>query len=222
MISLIDIKLHKLGSFLDKTLLKKSTRYNFFCVFFDFTSRITNFFLFHRFGYPLFLFFIGIFIHYYFETINIFFLNIKLFGFSKIFDIFLSMPFGFQFSILFVFIFYEIIFINTILAYSEKINFFMKNKYHENIMKDLHYNSGLSSAIRSLVPATAAVCIFCGKDAIEAFKVKTISNDWKEVSHIALANGKPIPEHPVKIIVHTTTINNTTITTPNVGIFDNK
>lgn len=30
-------------------------------------------------------------------------------------------------------------------------------------MKDLHYNSGLSSALRSLVPAVTVVCIFAEK-----------------------------------------------------------
>lgn len=83
----------------------------------------------------------------------------------------------------------------------------MKNKYHENIMKDLHYNSGLSSALRSLIPAATAVCIFCGKDLVDAYKVKTVSNDWKDLSEIAIKSGQPIPEHPVKVIVHTTSTN---------------
>lgn len=101
MLFLIETKLQKLGLFLDNRLLKNSTYYNFFCVFFDFTSRITNFLLFDKFGYPLFLLFIGIFIQYYLSVLNLFFFNIKLFGFSKIFYIFFSMPLGFQFGILF-------------------------------------------------------------------------------------------------------------------------
>lgn len=60
---LIEKKLQKLSIFLDKTLLKNSTCDNFFCVLFDKTTRLTHFVLFHKFGYPMFLFLIGFFIH---------------------------------------------------------------------------------------------------------------------------------------------------------------
>lgn len=221
MLYLIEIKLQKLGVLIDEKILKKSIFHNFFCVFFDLTSKLTNFLLFDKLGYPLFLFSIGTFIHYDFSVIHDFFLKIKLFGFSKIFEIYLSMPLGFQFCILFFFIFYQGIFINTVLAYSNKIQLFMKNKYHENIMKDLHYNSGLSSALRCLVPAATAVCIFCGKDLVDASKVKTVSNDWKDISEIVIKSGKKPPEQLVQVLVHTTFTNSTTINIPNIGIFDN-
>ena len=97
----------------------------------------------------------------------------------------------------------------------------MKNKYHENIMKDLHYHSGLSSALRSLIPAATAICIFCGKYMIDTYKVITVSNDWKDLSEITIKYGQPIPEHPVKVIVHTTSTNQTTINIPNIGSLDN-
>lgn len=48
-------KIQKLGLFFDETIFKKSTCYNFFCVFFNLTSRLTNFLLFDKVGYPLFL-----------------------------------------------------------------------------------------------------------------------------------------------------------------------
>lgn len=88
----------------------------------------------------------------------------------------------------------------------------MKKKYHENIMKDLHYNSRLSTALRSLIPAATAVCIFCGKDTIDAYKIKTISGDWKEVAQTALNSGQTPPNHPINVIIHTTNSNNTSVT----------
>lgn len=220
MINPVEKNLQKAGIFLDETLLKKSISYKIFCVFFDLSSRITNFLLFDKFGYPLFIFAIGIFIRNYFDILNVFLFNLKLLGFSKIFSILISMPVMFQFGVFFFFFFYQTIFLNTVLAYSKKIQFFMKNKYHENIMKELHYNSGLSSALRSVIPATAAICIFCGKDVIDAVKIKTVSEDWRIVAQDAIRQGQTVPEHPVKVVVHTTSQNTTSINT--FGIFENK
>lgn len=93
----------------------------------------------------------------------------------------------------------------------------MIKKYHENIMKELHYNSGLSSLFKSLVPAATVVCIFCGKDVIDLYKVKTVSEDWKVVASDAIANNQPIPDHPVQVVVHTTTSNGTNINTEITG-----
>lgn len=128
MLLIIENKLQKLGIFLDNTLLKKPLFFHFFCAFFDITSRLTNFLVFDRFGNPLFLFLIGLSLNNYSSVLNNFLLNIKIFGFSKISYIFFSMPAGFPFCVLFFFIFYQLVFINTILAYSKKIAFFMKNQ----------------------------------------------------------------------------------------------
>ena len=87
----------------------------------------------------------------------------------------------------------------------------MKGKYLENIFKELHYNSGLSSFTHSLVPAAMAVCIICGKDVMEAFKVQTVSNDQKEVALVAIERGQTPPENPVKIVVHTSTSSTTSL-----------
>lgn len=105
MLLFIEKKFQNLGTFLDNTIFKKSAFYTFFCKFFDSTSRITNFLLFNKIGYFLFLFSIGLFIHHYFNFINTFLLNIKLFGFSKIFYNLSMMPLGFQFGVFFLFFF---------------------------------------------------------------------------------------------------------------------
>lgn len=100
----------------------------------------------------------------------------------------------------------------------------MKNKYSETIMKDLHYNSGLSTAFRSFIPAATAVCIFCGKDAIEAYKVKAVSQDWKEVALNSIKAGQPAPPHPIQYEMHTTssTVNNTIINPTEFDFFPDK
>lgn len=97
----------------------------------------------------------------------------------------------------------------------------MKKKYNENIMQELHYKSGLSSALRSLIPAGTAICIFCGKDVVDAYKAKVLSNDWKEIAENAISAGETPPPHPLNIVVHTTNANSTIINTPNLGILEN-
>ena len=136
MLLFIEKKLENMGRILDNRVFQSSILETFFCWFFDLTSRITNFLLFHQFGYPLFLFSIGLFIQHYFSFFNILFRNIKLFGLSQIVDILLSLPIGFICGLLFFLFFYQAVFINTLLAYSHKVKKFMTNKYHENIMKD--------------------------------------------------------------------------------------
>ncbi len=133
-----------------------------------------------------------------------FLLKLNLFGFSKLFSIFVSMPLSFQVFVLFVFFFYNIVMINTILAFSEKLLVFMKTKYNTHVMKERQYNSGFSTAIRSAVPAITAVCIFCGNNLIEAYKVKTATDSWTKVAQSALENGREIPPHPVTLVVHAT------------------
>lgn len=49
----------------------------------------------------------------------------------------------------------------------------MQAKYNDkDILIKLHYNHGLSTLAKSVVPAITAVCIFCGKDVAEAWKVQ--------------------------------------------------
>ena len=209
----LEQKLHFLGLFLDTNLFRNKKIFHVACFFFEKTSRFTTFLLFNNLGYCFFLFSIGLWINFYYSVLHVFFLEVKLFGFLKIVDIFISKPFGFQFFILFFFIFYQVIFLNTILAYSNKIQLFMKRKYHENILKELHYNSGLGRFTRSLVPAAMTVCIICGKDLMEAYKLQVASNDWKEVALASIEKGQPVPENPVKIVAHTSTSSSTSLDT---------
>lgn len=153
-------------------------------------------------GYPLFIFSIGLFISVCYNTINLFLLKVKVFGISNTLTIFFSMPFGFQIGVLFFIVFYQVLSLKTVLAYSKNISIYMKQKYHENIMKDLHYNSGLSSLIRGAWPMATAVCIFCGKDALEYAKIKTVSDTWGDVSKAAIEAGLNPPPHPVTIVAH--------------------
>lgn len=217
MILFLDSKLQKVGHFLDTKLLKNPKIKKFCCIFFDFTSRITNYLLFDSVSYPLFIFSIGFFINVYYSTLNLFLLDVKVFGVSKILTIFFSMPFGFQIGILFFIVFYQVLSLNTILAYSKIVSAYMKNKYHENIMKDLHYNSGVSSISRGFWPAATAICVFCGKDAIEYAKISTVSKDWAIVSKAALEAGQTPPEHPIRIIAHISAESSTMINTADFG-----
>ncbi len=68
--SLIDIsfftmekKLRALGQTLDTTVFKSRPIFHFFCLFFDQTTKCTNFLLFHSVGYPILLFSWGWSIH---------------------------------------------------------------------------------------------------------------------------------------------------------------
>jgi hypothetical protein len=157
-------KLRALGMMVDMTLFKSSSIFHFFCLFFDKTTKCTSFLLFDSVGYPTLIISCGLFIHSYFQVICDFILKIKVFGFSEIYPIFYSMPFSFKvFCLLFIF-FYQVIFVNTILAYSPKITVFMQKKYDDvEILKKRHYNMGYSTALKSLIPAVTAVCIFAGK-----------------------------------------------------------
>lgn len=206
MMIFIEIKLQNFGTFLDNTLLKKPIFYKFFCVFFDFTSRLTNFLLFDRFFYPFFIFVVAFWTHHYFGSIRAFIFNVKIAGLHKVFDVFFSMPLGFQLGLLFLFFFYQVIFLNTILAYSKKIQLFMKNKYNESVMKELHYNSGVSTFAKSVWPVAAATCIFCVGDYMEKLKVDSVVTAWEKVSKAAIDRGQVPSECPVKITVHTTSV----------------
>lgn len=210
----IEYSFQNFGWFLDKTFFQNSLFFRFFCHFFDYTSQLTHFLLFHHIGYPLFIGCFSFLVNFHYLTMKDFILKLHLFGFSKFFSIFFSMPSSFQFFVLFVLLFYHIVMINTILAFSEKLRVFMKTKYSAQIMKERHYNSGFSTAIKSAVPALTAVCIFCGNNLIEAYKVKTATDSWTKVAQSALENGREIPPHPVTLVVHTTSDTVTSIAVP--------
>lgn len=114
------------------------------------------------------------------------------------------MPLSFQVFVLFVLLFYNIVMRNTVLAFSEKLLVFMKTKYSTQVVKKRQYNSGFSTAMRSAVPAITAVCIFCGNNLIETYKVKTVTDSWTTITQSALENGREIPLHPVTLVIHTT------------------
>jgi hypothetical protein len=100
----------------------------------------------------------------------------------------------------------------------QKDNFFMKHKYHENIMKELQYKSGLATTLRSILPAATAVCLFFRKDALDASKVRTFSEGWKYVALEAIKKHQPIPDHPVKATLHTANKNSISIITPDLKV----
>ncbi len=208
----LEKKLCALGQFLDTTVFKSRSIFHFFCLFFDETTKCTSFLLFHSVGYPILLVSLGFSIHFYFDVISEFLLKIKVFGFSEIYPIFSLLPFGFKlFCFLFIG-FYQVIMINTVLAYSPKIRFFMREKYNDvDILKKRHYNAGYSTALKSILPAVTAVCIFCGKDALEAYKLTTAIDAWKDVSMETIKAGLPASECPVNIVVHTSSTSTTGI-----------
>ena len=215
MISFIENKLQNLGFILDTKIFKNPLIFKISCAFFNRTSRITNFLLFNTIGYSCFLFFLAFFSYYNFEGANEFILKLQLFGVSQITSIFFSMPISFQFFILFILLFYQTIFLNTLLAYSKKIGVFMKTKYNdEDVLKKIHYNSGFTTAVRSLIPAGVVVCVFCGKDAMDAYKVKTTMEAWKIVAELAINAKLDPPECPVQVSVITTNTSNTALNFP--------
>lgn len=72
-------------------------------------------------------------------------------------------------------------------------------------MKDWHYNTGLSTALKSTIPGLTAVCIFCGKEGIEAYKEQKVMESWERVAAKAIEAGQTPPEPPVKIVNHVVT-----------------
>ena len=73
----------------------------------------------------------------------------------------------------------------------------MKNKYHDTIMKELHYHSGASRFMKSAFPAVIVAAVYLGKEGRESFKTTKISQDWKEVALKAVKSGQTPPQHPV-------------------------
>ena len=200
----IEQKSNSLGFSLDNTLFKNSQILKVACVFFDKTSYFTNFLLFHKVGYPFFVFMCTSFAYFYFESIKHIVLMVNLYGISNFLSILSELSFDFQLSLLLFFLFYQVVSVNTILAYSEKISEFMKTKYQDNErLKKLHYNSGLSSFLRSSAPLAAAVSVFLGMEALETHKVQVGFETWGKVAQTAAENGQPIPDCPVKITVLT-------------------
>jgi hypothetical protein len=142
MILFIESKLHSIGFIFDTKVFKNSLIFKISCVFFDNTTKITSFLLFNTMGYSCFFFFLAFFFYSNFEAANEFILKFQLFGVSQRTSIIFSMPISFQFFILFILLFYQTIFLNTLLAYSKKIGVFMKTKYNdEDILKKRYYNS---------------------------------------------------------------------------------
>ena len=197
MILFIEKQLQRVGFILDNHVLSNPKSFKFFCLFFDKTSKITNFLLFDKIGYPLFIFFFGFCINNLFTTIDSFILQIQIFGVSHMVSIFLNMPLSFQFFIFFFLLFYSIILSNTFLAYSTKIALFMKKSI---IMKTFYVNfiiiQDYLQCLKAWSPAATAVCIFCGKDAISAYKVNNVVTSWENVAQSAIENGQTPPECP--------------------------
>ena len=193
-----------LGGFCDNVFEKKPMVFSFASRFFEKTSRVTRFLMFDSLAYPLSIFLVGFFTNLYFDQIQIVLLKFKLFGFSQIFSILWSCPLGFQLFLLVYFLFFQIVTLNTILASSNKISSYMKSKYGESIMKELHHNSTVSTFVRSLLPAATTICIFCGNSAIEAYANVKISDNWKTVAIKCIEERKEVPPSPITTIHHTT------------------
>lgn len=193
-----------LGSGCDKIFEKNSILFGLACFFFEKTSRLTRFLLFDSIGYPLMIFLVGFFTNFFYDEYQILFLKLELFGFSKLFVILGSCSFGFQLFILVYFLFFYVVFINTVLASSTKISLYMKSKYGDLIMKELHYNSTVSTLLKSITPAVTTVCVFCGNRALQSYDTKIVIDTWGEVAQAAIEKGQQPPECPITLINHTT------------------
>lgn len=79
-------------------------------------------------------------------------------------------------------------------------------------MKELHYNSGLASALRGLIPAGTIVCVFCMNDYMGMRKVETVMDNWKKVSVQTIKNGQTPPPSPATVQILTTDPSSSSIT----------
>lgn len=71
-------------------------------------------------------------------------------------------------------------------------------------MKTLHYNSGLSTAVRSLIPAGVVVSLIWGKEFAQAYKVDSVMKTRAEVSKEAIqAKTEPLT-CPIQMTIVTT------------------
>jgi len=126
------------------------------CVFFDLTSRMTNFILFNNFVFiPLYVIATLLVAKHHLE-INDFFLGIKREGvlnFRELYKANISSSLNYLFISLSTFT--EIVFTNTFLCMTDTVNTYMKTKYGENIMADRGYNSSSKSVLKNLGALTS-------------------------------------------------------------------
>ncbi len=192
-----------LGLLCDKIFEKSPFLFRLASHFFEKTSKITSFLLFHSVGYSFTIFLVGFLTNFYYEQFQSLLLKLELFGFSKFFVILWTFPLGFQLFLLIFLLFLDIVVVNTILASSTKIPQYMKSKHGELIMKELHYNSTISTLLKSVYPVASIFCIVCGNKAIQSYENMKISEDWKEVSKEAIKNGQQPPASPFTIVQYT-------------------
>ena len=155
--------------------------------FFNIFARITNLLFFNPIGYLIYIISFTLIFRYNYN----FFHHLAL-GRLGLMDLPLSLQ---VFTVLNFLIFYIVILL-TVLAYSPKIQEYMKKKYGDTIMKELHYNDPKSSLIAALTVPVVAVVTAGIAEVGENKRCQMLLDAYREVAAECIKNGQPVPQLP--------------------------
>jgi hypothetical protein len=148
-------------SFISKLdiFLKRYPKYSHvICVFFDWSSRVTHFFLFNPAVFFFLYFLIPLVIAKHFLEIHEFNQDLWHRGVAHFFESYKN-HIGPQLTCLFLFLFglIELVIVNTILCTTNTVTTYMKAKYGEKILKERGYNAPGASTVRAAALAGTAI-----------------------------------------------------------------
>lgn len=187
----------KLNTFLEKRpmILRMA------CVYFDITSRITHFLLFN------FIIYITLYLTVAF-MISVHFLEIQCFlhklHFSELKSFYSAyqecLSLELKCTLFFLFSLIEVALINTVLASTPIISEYMKNKYHENILKDRGYNS-FGNTLKKIGVIVSGVVVAYGAGIVgdvEKFKIGATEYSKSYKEYVLASGGQNIqPPQPI-------------------------
>ena len=187
----------KLNTFLEKRPLIIRMA----CIYFDITSRITHFLLFNFIIY-ITIYITGVYmITAHFMEIQCFLHKLHL---SELKSFYLAyqecLSFQLKCTLFFLFSLIEIALINTVLASTPIISEYMKNKYHENILKDRGYNS-FGNTLKKVGVIVSGVVVAYGVTVaadVEKFKIGATEYSKSYKEYVLASSGQNIqPPQPI-------------------------